>query len=81
VIESIRAASYAAALGPPSRWASAAKIYQASELAPIVYASAGKRRDGGISREGSVHLRRALIELGIGLWQRDPARPAMPTPA
>lgn len=68
----IRAASYAAALGPPSRWASAAKIYRASGLTPIVYASAGKRRDGGITREGSVHLRRALIELGIGLWQRDP---------
>ncbi|MGH3972331.1 MAG: transposase [Pseudonocardiaceae bacterium] len=56
---------------PPSRWASAAKIYRASGLTPIVYASAGRRRDGGISREGSVHLRRALIELGIGLWQRD----------
>jgi hypothetical protein len=43
--------------------------------------TSNKRRDGGISREGSIHLRRALIELGIGLWQRDPARPAMPTPA
>jgi transposase len=41
-------------------------------LTPIQYESAGRRRDGGISREGSVHLRRALIELGIGLWQRDP---------
>ena len=69
----IRAASDAAALGPPTRWASAAKIYRAAGLTPIVYASAGKRRDGGISREGSIHLRRALIELGIGLWQRDPA--------
>lgn len=69
----IRVASYAAALGPPTRWASAAKTYRAAGLTPIVYASAGKRRDGGISREGSVHLRRALIELGIGLWQRDPS--------
>jgi hypothetical protein len=37
------------------------------------YESAGKRRDGSISREGSVELRRALIDLGIGLWQCDPA--------
>lgn len=69
----VRAAGYAAALGPLSRWSSAAKIYRAAGLTPTVYASAGKRRDGGISREGSVHLRRAMIELGIGLWQRDPA--------
>ena len=32
-----------------------------------------RRRDGSISREGSVALRRALIGLGIGLWQADPA--------
>ena len=37
------------------------------------YESAGKRRDGSISREGSVALRRALIDLGIGLWRADPA--------
>jgi transposase len=30
-------------------------------------------RDGTISREGSVELRRALIDLGIGLWLSDPA--------
>jgi len=35
------------------------------------YESAGKRRDGAISREGSVALRRALIDLGIGLWLND----------
>ncbi|MFL5910606.1 MAG: hypothetical protein ACJ768_08590, partial [Gaiellaceae bacterium] len=29
--------------------------------------------DGSISREGNVALRRALIELGIGLWLTDPA--------
>jgi transposase len=69
----IRAAGYAAAVGPHTRWASAAKIYRAAGLTPIQYESAGRRRDGGISREGSVHLRRALIELGIGLWQRDPS--------
>lgn len=69
----VRVAGYAAALGPLTRWASATKIYRAAGLTPIVYASAGKRRDGRISREGSVSLRRALIDLGIGLWQRDPA--------
>jgi transposase len=69
----VRAAGYAAALGPLARWSTAAKIYRAAGLTPIQYESAGKRRDGGISREGSVHLRRALIDLGIGLWQRDPA--------
>ena len=40
------------------------------------YESAGKRRDGSISREGSVALRRALIDLGIGLWLCDPAAKA-----
>ena len=69
----VRVAGYAAALGPRCRWASAAKIYRAAGLTPTQYESAGRRRDGGISREGSVALRRALIELGIGLWQRDPA--------
>ena len=37
------------------------------------YESAHKRRDGGIRREGSVALRRALIDLGIGLWLNEPA--------
>jgi hypothetical protein len=40
------------------------------------YESAGKRRDGTISREGSVALRRALIDLGLGLWHCDPAAKA-----
>ncbi len=37
------------------------------------YESAGHRRDGAISREGSVALRRALVDLGVGLWLTDPA--------
>jgi transposase len=41
-------------------------------LSPAEYESAGRRRDGAISREGSVTLRRALIDLGIGLWRCDP---------
>lgn len=40
------------------------------------YESAHKRRDGGISREGSVALRRALIDLGIGLWLTEPTAKA-----
>ena len=30
-----------------------------------------RRRDGGISREGSVELCRAFIDLGTGLWHSD----------
>jgi transposase len=70
---SVRVGAYAAALGPISRWPAAAKIYRAAGLTPVQYESAGRRRDGGISREGSVPLRRALLDLGIGLWHRDPA--------
>ncbi len=40
------------------------------------YESAGERRDGKISPEGSVALRRALIDLGIGLWLSEPAAKA-----
>jgi len=40
-------------------------------LSPAQYESAGKRRDGSISREGSVELRRALISLGVGLLTSD----------
>ena len=49
------------------------QIHRASGLSPIQYESAHKRRDGGISREGSVALRRASIDLGIGLWLDQPA--------
>jgi transposase len=69
----IRAGNYGAAVGNPRRWPGASQIYRASGLSPAQYESAGKRRDGSISREGSVQLRRALIDLGIGLWRSDPA--------
>jgi transposase len=68
----VRAAAYGAALGEPGRWPGPAQIYRAAGLSPAQYESAGKRRDGAISREGSVELRRALIDLGIGLWHCDP---------
>jgi transposase len=69
----VRAANYGAAVGDLDRWPGARQLYRASGLSPAQYESAGKRRDGGISREGSVALRRALIDLGIGLWHADPA--------
>ena len=69
----IRAGNYGAAVGDPRRWPGASQIYRACGLSPAQYESAGKRRDGSISREGSVQLRRALIDLGIGLWRSDPA--------
>ena len=75
----LRAAGYAAGVGDPTRWPSHRQIYRAAGLTPAMYESAGHRRDGGISREGSVHLRRALIELGVGLWQQDPAARAYAT--
>jgi transposase len=68
----LRVAAYAAAVGEPARWPAARQVYRAAGLTPLLYASAGRRRDGAISREGSVALRRALWDLGIGLWHCDP---------
>jgi len=72
----VRVSNYAAALGDPDRWPGPRQIYRASGLSPMQYESAGKRRDGTISREGSVALRRALIDLGLGLWLTEPAAKA-----
>jgi transposase len=69
----VRAGNYGAAVGDPGRWLGARQLYRASGLSPTQHESAGKRHDGSISREGSVALRRALIDLGIGLWHADPA--------
>lgn len=69
----IRVANYGAAVGDPQRWPSHRQLYRASGLTPRVYESAGHRRDGHITREGSVHLRSALIDLGTGLWHTHPA--------
>lgn len=69
----VRASAYGAALGDPNRWPGAKQIYRAAGLSPTQYESAGKRRDGAISREGSVPLRRALVGMGVGLWHCDPA--------
>lgn len=72
----VRASAYGAAVGDPGRWPGPRQLYRASGLSPMQYESAGKRRDGSISREGSVELRRALIDLGVGLWLNDPAAKA-----
>jgi transposase len=69
----VRAGNYGGALGDPDRFTTASQVYRTAGLNPIQYESAGKRRDSVISREGSIELRRALIDLGIGLWLNDPA--------
>ena len=68
-----RVGNYGAAVGDPERWPSHRQLYRASGLTPRIYESAGHRRDGRISREGSVPLRVALVDLGLGLWHKDPA--------
>lgn len=69
----VRAGNYGGALGDPSRFTNSRQVYRTAGLNPIQYESAGKRRDSVISREGSVELRRALIDLGVGLWLNDSA--------
>lgn len=61
----LRASAYGAAISEPSRWPGPRRIYRAADLSPMQYESAGKRRDGAVSPEGSVILRRALIDLGM----------------
>lgn len=68
----VRASAYGAAIGDPNRFPNAAAAYRASGLVPAEYSSAGRRRGGQhISREGSVELRTAIIELGRGLANHD----------
>jgi transposase len=69
----VRAGNYGGTLGDPARFTTASQVYRTAGLNPIQYESAGKRRDSVISREGSIELRRALIDLGLGLWLNDPA--------
>jgi len=69
----VRASNYGAALGDPHRFVNAAAAYRFSGLVPTDYESAGRRRSGQhISREGSVELREAIIELGRGLAGHEP---------
>lgn len=72
----VRVGGYAAAVGQLHRWPSHRQIYRAAGLTPSQYESAGKRRDGAISREGNVLLREAVLQLGIGLRHHDRAAAA-----
>ena len=67
----VRAAGYGGAVGDPARWPSSRQLYRASGLTPSVYESGDRRVDGEITREGSVPLRRALMELANGLRLHD----------
>ena len=69
----IRASTYGAGIGDPARFPNASAAYRASGLVPTEYQSAAKQRRRGqrISREGSVLLRQAIIELGRGLAGHD----------
>ncbi len=69
----LTASSYGAAVGDPNRYRDAAAAYRASGLVPVTYESAGRRRPRtGISREGSVELRRAIVDFGRGLGLHHP---------
>jgi transposase len=69
----VRASAYGAGIGDPHRFPNAGAAYRASGLVPAEYSSAGRARSGQhISREGSVELRSAIIELGRGLAGHEP---------
>jgi transposase len=69
----VRASAYGAAVGDPSRFATAAQVYRMSGLVPRLYESAGRTRRGTpISREGKVELREAILELGKALRHGHP---------
>jgi transposase len=69
----VRASSYGAGVGDPSRFRTAAQVYRMAGLVPRLYESAGRRRaHTSISREGKAELRGAIIELGRALRQGDP---------
>ena len=64
--------NYGAGIGDPDRFPNAAAAYRSAGLVPTMYQSSKRPRSGQhISREGSVELRSAIIELGRGLAQHD----------
>jgi transposase len=71
-----RVAAYGAAVGDPERWPSPKQLYRAAGLTPHLYQSSETVRHGHITREGSVHLRGALVDLGLGLWHTEPGAKA-----
>jgi transposase len=68
-----RASAYGAALGDPWKFSSEASAWRYSGLVPVEHESAGTRRPGmRISREGSITLREAILEIGKGLSDHHP---------
>jgi transposase len=68
----VRASNYGAGIGDPDRFPNAAAAYRSAGLVPTMYQSSKRPRSGQhISREGSVELRSAILELGRGLAQHD----------
>lgn len=68
----VRASNHGAGIGEPARLRNAAAAYRAAGLVPALYESAGRSRSGQhISREGSVELVQAIIEIGRGLAQHE----------
>ncbi len=69
-VSTIRASAHGAALGDLHRFKNADAAYAFAGLSPASYDSAGKVRSGlGITKAGSIHLRAAILELGLGLGQ------------
>jgi transposase len=72
-IGTVRASNYGAALGDPARFPNAAKAYAAAGLIPARHESSRTHWPGlGITKAGSIELRQAIIELGIGLGHHHP---------
>ena len=72
-VGAVRASNYGAALGDPARFPNAASAYAAAGLIPARHESSGTRWPGlGITKAGSIELRHAIIELGLGLGQHHP---------
>ena len=69
----IRASAYSAALGDHTRFRNADAAYAFAGLTPASYESAGRSRPGlGITKAGSVTLRAAILELGLGMGNHQP---------
>ena len=69
----VSASADGAALGEPSRFGNADGAYRFAGLSPTAYESAGRARGSQhISREGSVELRQAILDLGRGMGRHEP---------
>jgi Transposase IS116/IS110/IS902 family len=61
-LDTIASAGLAAAIGDPSRFASAPDFMAYLGLVPSEHSSGPKRRTGGITKSGDIHARTLLIE-------------------